>query len=50
MGEVDQVHDPEDERQPGGQEEEHDAELEAVQNLDEEEDGVHYHFIGQSLA
>jgi expansin (peptidoglycan-binding protein) len=37
VGEVDHVHDAEDERQPGGHEEEGDAELEAVEELLEEE-------------
>ena len=50
VGEVHQVHDPEDEGQPGRHEEEYDAELETIQDLDEEEEGIHYHFIGQSLA
>ena len=40
MGEVDQAHDAEDQRQPGRHQEQHDAELQAVEKLfDEECDG-----------
>src|SRR5439155_20048170 len=41
MGEVDQVHDPEHEGQAGRHEEEHDAELQAVEALDDEEAGIY---------
>jgi hypothetical protein len=40
--EVDDAHDPEDERQPGGHQEEEKAVLNPVQDLDEEEEeGIH---------
>ncbi len=38
---VDEVHDAEHQRQPGGHQEQHDAELQAVQQLLEDEDQVH---------
>ncbi len=41
VGEVDQVHDPEHEGQAGRHEEEHDAELQAVEALDDEEAGIY---------
>jgi hypothetical protein len=42
MREVDHAHDAEDERQPGRDEEQQEALLDAVQDLDqEEEEGVH---------
>ena len=39
--EVDHVHDPEHERQPGGEQEQHQPELQAVQGLLEEQDSGH---------
>ena len=36
VGQVDDPHDPEDQRQPGGHEKEHHAELEAVEELFDE--------------
>ena len=39
MGQVDAVHDAEDERQSGREQEEHEAELQAVEGLFEEELG-----------
>ena len=39
--EIDQVHDAEDQRQPGGHQEQHDAELEPVQPLDEDQAPFH---------
>jgi hypothetical protein len=37
VGQVDAVHDAEDERQPGGEQEQHEAELQAVEGLFEDE-------------
>ena len=41
VGEVDQAHDAEDQRQAGGHQEQHDPELEAVQDLLDEQRGGH---------
>ena len=41
MGEIDEAHDAEDQRQPGRHQEEHDAELHAVQKLFDEERASH---------
>jgi hypothetical protein len=41
MRQVDEVHHAEDERQPGRDQEQQDAELQAVQDLDDEEAGGH---------
>ena len=41
MRQIDQVHDAEDERQPGGDQEQHDAELKAIQELFDQEQEVH---------
>ena len=48
VGEVDEVHDAEDERQPGRDQEQHDAELHPVQQLLEDEE--RRHFIAQPAA
>ena len=47
MGQVDAVHDAENERQPGGKQEQHEAELQAVQGLLEHQLG---HFILQAAT
>ena len=41
VGQIDEVHDAEDEREPGGQEEQQDAELQAVQGLRDQQPGQH---------
>ena len=47
MGQVDAVHDAEDERQPGSEQEQHEAELQAVEGLLENQLG---HFILQAAT
>jgi hypothetical protein len=42
VGEIDEIHHPEHERKPGRDQEEQDAELEPVQNLDDNEPRGHY--------
>ena len=41
MRQVDDAHDAEDQRQPGGDEEQQQAVLQAVEQLDEEEGEIH---------
>ena len=45
MGQVDAIHDAENQRQPGGKQEQHEAELQAVERLLEDQLG---HFILQA--
>ena len=42
MREIDQIHDAEDERQPGRHQEQHDAELHPVEQLLEDEKRRHF--------
>ena len=50
VGQIDAVHDPENERQPGREQEEHEAELEPVEGLFEDQLGHRYGKVPPAAA